>query len=173
MKSALLLGLISAAAMCTAQAASYDVQMNLVSVDEAPQAIGVITVTQTPYGLMFTPHLKNLSVGAHGFHVHENGSCEAGVKDSIKVAALAAGGHFDPGKTVKHLGPYGAGHLGDLPALYVAADGTANYPVLAPRLKKIAEVKGRALMIHAGADNHSDMPTPLGGGGARVACGVI
>ena len=64
--------------MCTAQAASYDVQMNVVSVDETPQAIGVITVTQTPYGLMITPHLKNLPIGTHDFHVHENGSCEAG-----------------------------------------------------------------------------------------------
>lgn len=28
-------------------------------------------------------------------------------------------------------------------------------------------------MIHAGSDNHADHPQPLGGGGARVACGVI
>jgi len=28
-------------------------------------------------------------------------------------------------------------------------------------------------MIHAGGDNHSDHPTALGGGGARMACGVI
>lgn len=173
MKCALFLGLISAVAMSTAQAASYDVEMNLVSVNEAPQAIGVITVTQTPYGLMFTPHLKNLPAGVHGFHVHENGSCQAGVKDGIKVAALAAAGHFDPGNTVKHLGPYGEGHLGDLPALYVTAGGIANYPVVAPRLKNISQIKGRALMIHAGHDNHSDMPKPLGGGGERVACGVI
>jgi len=28
-------------------------------------------------------------------------------------------------------------------------------------------------MIHAGGDNMSDKPEPLGGGGARYACGVI
>jgi Cu-Zn family superoxide dismutase len=28
-------------------------------------------------------------------------------------------------------------------------------------------------MLHAGGDNHSDHPAPLGGGGARIACGVI
>lgn len=55
----------------------------------------------------------------------------------------------------------------------MTADGIANYPVLAPRLKTLSQIKGRALMIHAGADNHSDMPKPLGGGGDRVACGVI
>jgi Cu-Zn family superoxide dismutase len=27
--------------------------------------------------------------------------------------------------------------------------------------------------VHAGGDNHSDHPAVLGGGGARVACGVI
>jgi Cu-Zn family superoxide dismutase len=28
-------------------------------------------------------------------------------------------------------------------------------------------------MIHAGGDNYADQPAPLGGGGARIACGVI
>ena len=28
-------------------------------------------------------------------------------------------------------------------------------------------------MIHAGGDNYSDLPKPLGGGGDRIACGVI
>jgi Cu-Zn family superoxide dismutase len=49
----------------------------------------------------------------------------------------------------------------------------ATSPVLAPRLKKLEDVKGRALMIHAGGDNYSDTPAKLGGGGARMACGLI
>jgi Cu-Zn family superoxide dismutase len=28
-------------------------------------------------------------------------------------------------------------------------------------------------MIHVGGDNYADHPMPLGGGGARMACGVI
>jgi Cu-Zn family superoxide dismutase len=28
-------------------------------------------------------------------------------------------------------------------------------------------------MVHAGGDNHSDHPAMLGGGGARMACGVV
>jgi Cu-Zn family superoxide dismutase len=28
-------------------------------------------------------------------------------------------------------------------------------------------------MIHAGGDNYSDTPKPLGGGGERIACGVV
>ena len=49
---------------------------------------------------------------------------------------------------------------------------TSN-PVLAPKLKSLKEVKNRSLMIHIGGDNHHDVPNALGGGGARVACGVI
>ncbi|MCS3467015.1 Cu-Zn family superoxide dismutase [Pseudomonas sp. JUb42] len=160
--------------MGAAQAASQDVTMDLVSADGAPQAIGHITVSETPYGLLFTPHLTGLPAGFHGFHVHENGSCAAGLSpEGKKVAALAAGGHFDPQHTGKHLGPYGEGHLGDLPALPVSASGVADYEVLAPRLKTLEQIKGRALMVHVGGDNHMDMPMPLGGGGARLACGVI
>lgn len=173
MKRSMWFGLIATLATGTAHAASQEVPMNLVSAEGVPQAIGTITVNETPYGLLFTPNLKSLPAGVHGFHVHENGSCEAGMKDGVKGAALAAGGHLDPQKTGKHLGPYADGHLGDLPAVYVTADGIANYPVLAPRLKTLSQIKGHALMIHAGADNHSDMPKPLGGGGDRVACGVI
>lgn len=156
-----------------AHAASLDVPVNLVDAEGKATPIGQVNINETEYGLVFTPKLSNLPAGIHGFHVHENGSCAPAVKDGKNVAALAAGGHFDPGKTGKHLGPYGNGHLGDLPALYVAADGTASYPVLAPRLKKLSEIKGHALMVHAGGDNHSDMPMPLGGGGDRMACGVI
>ena len=173
MNRSLLLGLLSVFAVGSAQAASLQVPVNLVSADGAPQPVGSITISESAYGLIFTPDLKSLPMGVHGFHIHENGSCEAGVKDGVKVAALAAGGHFDPEKTGKHLGPYADGHLGDLPALYVNMDGTSNNPVLAPRLKSLAQIKGHALMIHAGGDNHSDMPKLLGGGGERLVCGVI
>ncbi|CAI1646746.1 superoxide dismutase [Cu-Zn] SodC [Serratia proteamaculans] len=156
-----------------AQAATVDVEMNLVTGQGIGQDIGKVTISETPYGLLFTPQLKALPAGVHGFHVHENGSCEPGMKEGKAVAALAAGGHFDPQKTGKHLGPYADGHLGDLPAIYVTNDGMANDPVLAPRLKKISEITGKALMVHAGGDNHSDQPKPLGGGGKRFACGVI
>ena len=95
------------------------------------------------------------------------------MKEGKPSAAEAAGGHLDPHKTGKHAGPEGEGHLGDLPVLVVNNDGKATDAVIAPRLKKLDEVKGKALMIHVGGDNMSDQPKPLGGGGARYACGVI
>jgi Cu-Zn family superoxide dismutase len=167
------LALMAALSIGSAHAASKEVEINLVSAEGAPQPIGMVKIEETQYGLLFTPQLKSLPPGIHGFHVHQNGSCASAMKDGKPSAAEAAGGHFDPAKTGMHLGPYGNGHLGDLPAIYVNADGTATYPVLAPRIKKLSEIDGHALMVHAGGDNHADMPAPLGGGGARMACGVI
>lgn len=155
-----------------AQAAETSVSLEEVAANGAGMSLGEVRLEETRYGLVFTPTLKWLSPGVHGFHVHAKGSCEPAEKDGVMVAALAAGGHLDPEGTDRHGMPWGDGHLGDLPALYVAPDGTATYPVLAPRLK-LADVRGKALMVHAGGDNHSDHPQPLGGGGARVACGVI
>lgn len=128
------------------------------------QNIGVVQVDDTIYGLVLTPKLRSLSPGVHGFHVHEMPLC--------RDHAMSAGGHFDPDNTKQHRGPYDNGHKGDLAVLVVNSDGHATLPVLAPRLK-LADVYGRSLMIHAGGDNYADTPEKLGGGGARVACGVI
>jgi Cu-Zn family superoxide dismutase len=167
----LLLSLALTGASVAAHADVF-VPMNLVDENGIGEAIGRVVISETAYGLVFTPQLTKLAPGQHGFHVHEKPSCAPGEKDGKKVPALAAGGHYDPDGTARHGLPWGDGHRGDLPALYVAADGTATYPVLAPRLKA-ADVKGRSLMVHMGGDNHADHPAPLGGGGARFACGVI
>jgi len=148
------------------------VQMNLLTDQGAGNVIGTVTIKDTQYGLLLVPALAGLTPGLHGFHVHQNADCAAGMKDNKPMAGMAAGGHYDPAMTGKHEGPYGQGHLGDLPALNVGPDGKATLPVLAPRLK-MADLKGRSLMIHAGGDNYSDVPAPLGGGGARMACGVV
>lgn len=85
---------------------------------------------------------------------------------------LTKGGHYAPDSSENHGPPWGEGHLGDLPALFVDGEGNAHHPVLAPRLE-MDDLQGRSLMIHAGGDNYSDEPKPLGGGGERLACGVI
>ncbi|KHT43531.1 superoxide dismutase family protein [Pectobacterium brasiliense] len=159
---------------CSTFAASTTVTLNEALPTGAGGSIGEVSIAETPYGLLFTPNLKGLEAGIHGFHVHENASCEPAEQDGKPVPALAAGGHLDPKKTGKHLGPYNdQGHLGDLPGLVVNADGTSTYPILAPRIKSLSEVKNHALMVHVGGDNYADTPAKLGGGGARMACGVI
>lgn len=171
MKISYALALLISSIGC-ASAAEVVVPMNTVNEQGVAKSIGNITVTETAYGLVFTPSLEGLSAGVHGFHVHENPSCQPKEKDGKMVAALAAGGHYDPKGTKRHGMPWGDGHLGDLPGLIVSADGKADYAVLAPRLK-MADIQSRAIIIHAGGDNYSDQPAALGGGGTRLACGII
>lgn len=171
MRTLVVLSLLTLSA--AASAADLSVTLNAVTEAGTGKPLGSVVVSETPYGLVFTPSLEGLPPGVHGFHVHDKPSCAAADKDGKPVAALAAGGHLDPAATGRHGTPWGDGHLGDLPGLVVGADGRAGYAVLAPRLKSLADVKGRALMMHVGGDNHADHPAPLGGGGARMACGVI
>lgn len=155
------------------QAAEREVTMHKVSAEGTHEAIGVVRISETEHGLVFEPKLEGLEPGLHGFHIHQNPSCEPAEKDGDMTAAAAAGGHYAPNDAKQHAGPFGDGHAGDLPALYVDENGKAEHPVVAPRLDKLSTIADRALMIHAGGDNYSDQPEALGGGGARVACGVI
>lgn len=155
-----------------AQADEQIVVMRSINADGVGSIIGTVHFADSERGLVVDPDIGQLAPGLHGFHVHENPSCDAADKDGAKVAGLAAGGHYDPQHAGKHAGPEGQGHFGDLPALDANTEGAAVRQVLVPRLK-LADIRGRALIIHAGGDNYSDAPKPLGGGGARVACGVI
>jgi len=153
-------------------AASKTVTMNAIDANGPVKKIGTLHLSDTKAGLQITPRLVGLPPGDHGFHVHVNPNCGAAAgPDGKPAAGMAAGGHYDPANTGKHLGPLGEGHKGDLPVLTVDASGKAMKTIVAPHLK-VADVKGRSIMIHAGADNYSDQPAPLGGGGARIACGV-
>ena len=153
-------------------AAEVTVAMNAVGTGGVGDLLGTVVFTDMSRGLRIQPNLSGLAEGRHGFHVHQNPDCGVKQKGGKPIAGLAAGGHFDPGKSGKHLGATGIGHLGDLPVLYVDDKGRANRVSYAPRLKT-ADLAGRAIMIHAGGDNYSDQPARLGGGGARVACGVV
>jgi Cu-Zn family superoxide dismutase len=135
------------------------------------EKIGTISFQDSSTGLVVQPHLKGLPPGDHGFHIHDKPSCEALQTNSTWEAGMAAGGHLDPKHTQKHLGPDRTGHLGDLPVLVVDQNGNSENTVTAPRLT-VKDVVNHSIMIHAGGDNYSDHP-PMGGGGARIACGVI
>ncbi|HHR5883695.1 TPA: hypothetical protein ACS772_000995 [Providencia alcalifaciens] len=98
-----------------AYAAQTTVELKEATAKGDGKAIGEVVISETEYGLLFTPKLSGLQAGGvHGFHVHENPSCDPGEKEGKTVPALKAGG-----------------------------------------------------------DNYSDHPEVLGGGGARMACGII
>lgn len=161
-----LVAVFSLTAAATTFAASMTIAVNATAEQGVGASVGTVKVEETKYGLLFTPDLKGLSPGIHGFHLHQKPSCDKNGMD--------AGGHLDPANTGKHLGPYNDnGHLGDLPAVTVNADGTANLPVMAPRLKHLSEIKNHSIMLHEGGDNYSDTPAKLGGGGMRMECGVV
>jgi superoxide dismutase, Cu-Zn family len=168
----MMMAMCGACLMAAAHADERTVEMRTVNADGLGESIGTVTVLTTPWGVLFTPDLSDLPPGLHGFHVHQNANCAPAKDEGEMAAAIAAGGHYDPQSTGRHEGPYGDGHLGDLPGLYVDAEGKAMHPVLAPRLK-FSDLNGRALMIHAGGDNYSDRPIELGGGGSRIVCGAI
>ena len=158
------LSLLVCASFLNVAFADVTIPVHLTAKNDKGKDLGTVVAQNSRYGLLLIPHLTGLPPGIHGFHIHENPNCGDD--------GMAAGGHLDPLHTGKHLGPYNeSGHLGDMPVLIVDKDGNATSPVLAPRLR-LADIKNHSLMIHAGGDNYSDNPM-MGGGGARLACGII
>ena len=102
MRHHFLIALSASAMLANAALADTTVQMHAVNAKGTAEAIGSVSISESAYGLVFTPQLKGLEPGVHGFHIHENPSCEPATKDGKPVAAGGAGDHFDPEKTGKH-----------------------------------------------------------------------
>ena len=166
--------LASGAAALAADVKREDVTVDIyaITANGDGDQIGTVMLRDSGAGLVLTTNLSHLPPGAHGFHVHANPDCDPAIQDGKKVAGMAAGDHFDPAKTGKHMGPEGAGHEGDLPFITADKNGNSVQVLLAPHLK-VADVKEHALVIHEGGDNYSDTPKPMGGGGKRIACAVV
>jgi Cu-Zn family superoxide dismutase len=146
------------------------VDINRISEAGVGDKIGTVEISEAKGGVSFKVAVNGVSKGQRGFHMHERGDCGSALKDGKMTAGEAAGPHFDPEAKKSHKGPKGAGHKGDLPLLN-ATDKGINQTVTGARLK-LADVQGRALVIHEGGDNYSDNPEN-GGGKGRLACGVV
>src|SRR3990172_7982862 len=114
-------------------------------------------------------HVKGISPGEHGIHIHAVGACTP--------TFLAAGGHHNPLGHEHGLDNPDGPHAGDLPALTVNPAGIGHLDVvtdratLSPGTTTIFDADGSALVIHADPDDQVTDPT--GNSGARIACGVI
>merc|ERR1712180_569981 len=106
----------------------------------------------------------DLTVGLHGFHIHEKGQLGNNCKDS--------GGHFNPSKVTHGAPTDEERHTGDL----------GNIMVYNPKFISLGDggihdVAGRAIVIHAGEDDlglgDDEGSLKTGNAGSRVACGVI
>lgn len=141
--------------------------------NSAGAVIGSATLANAPKGVLMRVELKGVPAGWHGLHFHEKGDCS-------KSDFTSAGPHVHGGPTAVHglLNP-AANEAGDLPNIFVGADGAANAEIFTTFVslggvdgrQDLTDKDGSALVIHANADDHTTQP--IGGAGARIACGVI
>ncbi|HUG91602.1 MAG TPA: superoxide dismutase family protein [Planctomycetaceae bacterium] len=127
------------------------------------QARGVIEFTQTPRGVRIAGTIRGLTPGKHGFHIHEFG-------DLRSADGTAAGDHFNPGGA-RHGAPgHEQHHYGDFGNIEADDEGIANV-ILQADWMKLHFVVGRALVVHAEADDLESQPS--GDSGPRAGIGVI
>lgn len=138
--------------------------------DAMGATVGNATLRETASGVLIKADLLNLSPGVHALHVHTTGMCDAPM-------FTTAGGHFAPGMTKHGLMAVGGPHAGDLPNIYVPADGKLSLEVLESNVtlaagpRSLLDADGSAIVLHATADDY--MTDPAGNAGGRIACGVI
>ena len=137
------------------------------------ERIGRATLTQGPSGLLIRVEADGLTPGWHGIHIHAVGECSA--------PFTSAGSHINheddkrPHGLLNAEGP----DDGDLPNIYAAAQGRVRAEIFTTRARIAPEgpgqwlwdADGSALVIHENADDH--MAQPIGGAGARIACGIM
>ena len=131
------------------------------------EAMGTVSFTQTPHGVLVSADVSGLEPGGHGFHIHEFGSCSPDFS--------AAGDHFNPGDRTHGYYPDSGFHAGDMPNIYAHADGTVRADHLVPAItlgsgdKSVFDADGSAIIVHEKPDTYGIDA----GAGGRVACGAI
>ncbi len=143
---------------------------NLLGLDGASH--GTVTLTQTPNGILLRADLEGVPAGAHGFHIHETGACDAA--DGFQ----SAGGHFGGLSDTHGILVAGGPHSGDMPNIHVPENGALMIEVLNTLVSLnedgdgyLMDENGSAILIHADADDYESQPS--GAAGDRIACGVI
>lgn len=143
-------------------------------IDRQGQVIGTATLTDGPHGMLVHVSAKGLPPGPKAIHIHSVGTC-----DDPAEGFVASKGHLNPhGKEHGLMNPAGP-DAGDLPNLFVHADGTAEaemFTMLASlngqgNRPALLDEDGAALVIHENRDDH--VTQPIGGAGARIACALV
>lgn len=135
--------------------------------------IGSARFRQGPTGLLIRIEAQGLTPGWHGVHLH-------GVGDCSDSAFQSAGGHVDHAPDAAHgLLNVSGPEAGDLPNIHADSQGRVNAEVFTTSARiartgpgeMLWDDDGAAIVIHAGPDDHASQP--IGGSGARVACGIM
>lgn len=139
-------------------------------VDSDEEPMGEVRFTQTQQGVLVEGELEHGELaGAHGFHVHEEGVCDAPDFET-------AGGHFNP-TGHDHGGPHdelGQRHAGDFGNIDFDAYGVADFEFVDEMItlgSGVNDVVGQALIVHYEEDDLETQPT--GDAGPRAGCGII
>jgi len=151
-----------------AQSTAKSATVNLASASGSLVS-GKLTIVPMGNGVHLTGEIGGLSPGStHAIHIHEKGDCSA-------ADASSAGGHFNPSAQPHGKVGSGAHHGGDMDNLVANAEGVAQVNAHAEGVTlgggAANDVAGKAVIVHAAADDYRTQPT--GNAGGRVACGVI
>ena len=140
-------------------------------VDTTGETVGFAKFTEDGAGrLHVNVHVRGLTPGEHGIHLHAIGSCGL-------PGFATAGGHFNPFGRQHGLHNENGHHAGDLHNLVVNAAGIGRLSTvtdgatLSAGQASLFDLDGSAIVVHAGPDDH--VTNPAGNSGPRVACGVI
>ena len=133
------------------------------------RALGTVRVARQGNSLNLTLQASGLSAGPHGAHIHAVGKCD-------DAAFAMAGGHLNPAQRQHGTHNPAGSHLGDLPNLVVASDGTGRMEAILSdaadeTLAALFDGDGASVVVHAGEDDYRTDPS--GNSGARIACGVL
>ncbi|OSQ44198.1 superoxide dismutase family protein [Thalassospira sp. MCCC 1A01428] len=131
--------------------------------------IGTADLTETGGGVVIKAAVTGLPSDQWvAFHIHENGKCDTA--SNFKTA----GGHFNPTHKSHGFLVKDGSHAGDMPNQYVNDQGKMFSQVINTNVTlddKENGVRGKAIVIHAGADDY--MTQPSGAAGERLACATI
>ena len=138
--------------------------------DAQGKTLGEATLRESTAGVLLKVDLTGVPAGTHAFHIHTVGRCDP-------PDFMSAGGHFNPGMMKHGLMASGGPHAGDMPNVYVGADGKLSFEVLDTNVsltsgaKSLFDADGSAVVLHATGDDYAT--DPAGNAGGRIACGVI
>jgi len=162
--------------------------------DASGATVGTVTFTDgagaTGVNVTLEPNQK-VAAGYHGLHIHANDvaeggeGCQADATQPSSAWFTAVDGHWTKS------GETHAKHSGDLPTVFALADGRAQAAFETDAFT-VSELKGKAVILHAGPDNYGNIPVgdapdqyrpnaaaatektaKTGNAGDRIACGVV
>lgn len=151
--------------------------------------VGRVQVREFPQGTLFVVELDSLPPGAHGFHIHERGTCNPPDFESARD-------HYSPLDNSHGFANPRGYHGGDLPNVHANANGWvraeffAHHLVItsdrgraaggdadessafapeAPGPFELLDDNGAAIVVHENPDDYRSEDSA----GGRIACGVI